>query len=88
MSWWLAFVTLFLSGLPLAPSLLLCSLALLRFLFFATFLYLSMFSLFLAQDKSWEPEENVLNCNHFIRDFETPYVPGLESAARGASVRN
>jgi Chromo (CHRromatin Organisation MOdifier) domain len=39
-----------------------------------------------ASDNSWEPEENILNCEHLIQDFKNRYAS--KSAARGASVRN
>ena len=41
-----------------------------------------------TKDNSWEPEENILNCDHLIKDFKTRYASRSKSAARGASVRN
>jgi RNase H-like domain found in reverse transcriptase/Reverse transcriptase (RNA-dependent DNA polymerase)/Integrase zinc binding domain/Chromo (CHRromatin Organisation MOdifier) domain/Domain of unknown function (DUF4939)/Retroviral aspartyl protease/Integrase core domain len=40
-----------------------------------------------AKDNSWEPEENLYNCEELVEDFKTRFKSKVESAARGATVR-
>ena len=41
-----------------------------------------------AKENSWEPEENIVNCDHLIQEFKQRFGSTSKSAARGATVRN